>query len=203
MKAKREALLEECAAFHGHTCLGQVLGLRLAEAGMQWLGLDVFNGKRGHRDPIAIVENDRCVSDAVLVVTNTRFGRRTLKLRDYGKMAATFCLMDDAGKSIARAVRVSISESLDSRLDQYALEMGLDPQDPRVRIGALLELPTEDFLILKPVRVRMGANELPGKPARIVMCELCGERVMDAKDLQKGGMTLCRSCAEGAYYEVI
>lgn len=197
----KELLLKECIDFHGHLCLGQALGLRIALAGMEWLGLEVSGQRRDHRNLITIVENDRCISDAISVVTGTRMGRRTLKLRDYGKMAATFGLLDEETKSIRRAVRVSVSDELDRRTAEFAAKTGLDPEADQTKIRAVLELPTGDFLDLNPVTVRLTQYELPGRPLRMVRCDSCGERVMDAKDLTKDGKVLCRSCAGGAYYE--
>lgn len=89
-----QSLLEECVAYHGHLCMGQCLGVRIAAAGLEYLGLPLLPAsQRRYRDLIVVVENDRCLADAVTVVTGARLGRKTLKLRDYGKQAATFALL--------------------------------------------------------------------------------------------------------------
>ena len=44
--------------------------------------------------PVVFVEIDRCATDAIGVVTGARVGKRALKLRDWGKMAATFVDLD-------------------------------------------------------------------------------------------------------------
>ena len=79
-----EHLLERCVEFHGHLCLGQVLGVRLALKGMELIGT------RNPKEMIVLIENDRCIADAIQIVTGTRIGRRSAKLINYGKMAATF-----------------------------------------------------------------------------------------------------------------
>src|SRR5437763_14934489 len=76
------------AQAHGHLCAGQILGLRLAMHGVQLLGIDDPTGKDRKR-LVAYVEIDRCATDAITVVTGCRHGKRALKFRDFGKVAAT------------------------------------------------------------------------------------------------------------------
>src|ERR1700758_2058595 len=100
-----EGYLEDAAQAHGHLCAGQVLGVRLAMLGLKKLGLEDPQGADRKRI-VTFVEIDRCATDAVMVVTGCRLGKRALKFRDWGKMAATFV---DA--QTGRAVRVSARES--------------------------------------------------------------------------------------------
>src|SRR5579864_2836872 len=94
---------------HGHLCAGQILGLRMALYGVRLLGMEDPAGADRKR-LITFVEIDRCATDAIAVVTGCRLGKRALKFRDFGKVAATFCdLRDD------RAVRVVALESSKER----------------------------------------------------------------------------------------
>ena len=81
--------LRDAEVAHGHLCAGQVLGVRMAMLGLQKLGIDDPRGKDRKR-LVTFVEIDRCATDAVGVVTGCRLGKRALKFRDWGKMAATF-----------------------------------------------------------------------------------------------------------------
>src|SRR5512140_2767562 len=81
--------LKEAEIAHGHLCAGQVLGVRMAMVGLAKLGLDDPKGKHRKR-LVTFVEIDRCATDAIGVVTGCRLGKRALKFRDWGKMAATF-----------------------------------------------------------------------------------------------------------------
>ena len=81
--------LEDAAVAHGHLCAGQVLGVRMAMYGLQKLGIEDPQGKDRKRI-VTFVEIDRCATDAIMVVTGCRLGKRALKFRDWGKMAATF-----------------------------------------------------------------------------------------------------------------
>src|SRR5580692_11971674 len=104
-------------AAHGHMCAGQILGLRLAIYGVKLLGLDDPTGKDRKR-LVSFVEIDRCATDAVPIVTGCRLGKRALKFRDFGKVAATFCDLQDG-----RAVRILARESAKERARELFPEM--------------------------------------------------------------------------------
>src|ERR1700738_4643271 len=95
--------LRDAEQAHGHLCAGQVLGVRLAMLGPQKLGIDDPRGKDRKR-LVTFVEIDRCATDAITVVTGCRLGKRALKFRDWGKMAATFVDLQ-TGKAVRVASR--------------------------------------------------------------------------------------------------
>src|SRR6516225_12201292 len=97
--------LRDAEQAHGHLCAGQVLGVRMAMLGLQKLGIDDPRGKDRKR-LVTFVEIDRCATDAISLVTGCRLGKRALKFRDWGKMAATFVDVQSG-----RAVRVAARES--------------------------------------------------------------------------------------------
>src|SRR5579859_3757761 len=97
--------LEDAANAHGHLCAGQVLGVRLAMLGIGKLGIEDPHGKDRKR-LVTFVEIDRCATDAVAVVTGCRLGKRALKFRDWGKVAATF-----VDVSTGKAIRIAAKES--------------------------------------------------------------------------------------------
>src|SRR4051795_5590173 len=86
-------------------CAGQILGVRMALHGLELLGIDDPAGKDRKR-LVTFVEIDRCATDAIPVVTGCRLGKRALKFKDFGKVAATFCDL-----TTERAVRVAARES--------------------------------------------------------------------------------------------
>src|SRR5216117_4092927 len=100
-----EHLLEEARVAHGHLCAGQILGVRLAMLGCARLGIEDPQGKDRKR-LVTFVEIDRCATDAVAVVTGCRLGKRALKFRDWGKVAATF-----ADVNGGKAIRIAAKES--------------------------------------------------------------------------------------------
>src|SRR6201985_78601 len=100
-----EDLLRQAEIAHGHLCAGQILGVRLAMLGCRRLGIEEPRTTDRTR-LVTLVEIDRCATDAIAVVTGCRLGKRALKVRDWGKMAATF--IDVAS---GKAIRVSAKES--------------------------------------------------------------------------------------------
>src|ERR1700720_2750760 len=103
--------LREAEQAHGHLCAGQVLGVRLAMLGLEKLGIEDPRGNKEDRKRlVTFVEIDRCATDAIAVVTGCRLGKRALKFRDWGKMAATFVDL-----SSSRAIRIAARESSKQR----------------------------------------------------------------------------------------
>src|SRR5438046_10440605 len=100
-----DEFLADAAQAHGHLCAGQVLGVRMAILGLEKLGIDDPRGKDRKR-LVTFVEIDRCATDAIAVVTGCRLGKRALKFRDWGKLAATFVDVE-TGKAVRIAARES------------------------------------------------------------------------------------------------
>ncbi len=181
-------------ATHGHMCAGQILGLRLAIYGVTLLGLDDPTGKDRKR-LVSFVEIDRCATDAVPIVTGCRLGKRALKFRDFGKVAATFCdLQAD------RAIRVVAKESSKQR----AKELYPQIADKNVQqMRAYRDMAEEELFDIQWVRVRLGPEDMPGYKAGRVICAECGEGINFKREVERDGRTLCRACAGERYYEVL
>ena len=179
------------AVAHGHLCAGQILGLRMALHGVKLLGLDdpaVQDRKR----LVCVVEIDRCMTDAIGVVTSCRLGKRALKFRDFGKAAATFCDLREN-----RAVRVAARESAKERA--HALYPEIADKNQR-QMRAYREMPDEELFAIEWVRVTLSAEDLPGYKAPCVICAQCGEGVSFRREVVREGRALCRACAGERYY---
>jgi formylmethanofuran dehydrogenase subunit E len=183
------AVLAEQA--HGHMCAGQILGLRMAMYGMKLLGLEDPAG-RDRKRLVTFVEIDRCATDAVPIVTGCRLGKRALKFRDFGKVAATFCdLKDD------RAVRVVARETSKQRARELYPEIA-DKNQQQMR--AYREMPDEDLFSIQWVRVALGPEEFPGYKGERRTCEVCGEGINFKREVVRDGRVLCKACAGERYY---
>ncbi|MGH9672413.1 MAG: FmdE family protein [Bryobacteraceae bacterium] len=179
------------AQAHGHMCAGQILGLRLAVLGMKLLGLDDPAG-RDRKRLVSFVEIDRCATDAIGVVTGCRLGKRALKFRDFGKVAATFCDLE-AG----RAVRVVALDSSKQRAAElYPAIAGRNARE----MQAYREMPDEDLFSWQWVRVQIGPQDLPGYKGPRVTCAACGEGVNFRREVIRDGRILCRACAGEQYW---
>jgi formylmethanofuran dehydrogenase subunit E len=177
---------------HGHICAGLILGLRMGLYGVRLLGLDDPAGKDRKR-LVTFVEIDRCATDALTLVTGCRVGKRSLKFRDFGKVAATFC---DLGEE--RAVRVVARESSKERARALYPEIA-DRNQQQMR--AYRDMADEELFDHEWVRVRIAAQDLPGFKAPRALCQACGEGVNFRREVVEDGRTLCRACAGERYYE--
>lgn len=179
---------------HGHLCAGQVLGVRMAMLGLQKLGIDDPGG-RNRKRLVTFVEIDRCATDAVGVVTGCRLGKRALKFRDFGKMAATF-----VDVSAGRAIRIAAKESSKALARQMHPEVESKDQQQML---AYREMADDDLFTAQWVRVDLPPEEFPGYRGERIVCESCGEGINFRREIQREGKVLCRSCAGERYYEVI
>ena len=177
---------------HGHICAGQILGLRMAMYGLRLLGLDDPTGAHRKR-LVTFIEIDRCATDAIPVVTGCRLGKRALKFRDFGKVAATFCDLESD-----RAVRLVALE----RSKQRAREMFPEIASRNAQqIAAYRALPDAELFSAQWVRVKLPPQELPGYKGERATCAECGEDINFERQVVRDGMVLCKSCAGERYYE--
>jgi formylmethanofuran dehydrogenase subunit E len=187
-----EEYVAQAEQVHGHICAGQILGLRMALYGLELLGIEDPEGKDRKR-LVTFIEIDRCATDAIPVVTGCRLGKRALKFRDFGKVAATFC--DVAAD---RAVRVVAKESSKERArEMYPQIENRNQQQMR----AYREMPNQELFDFQWVRVTLGPEELPGFKAARVTCGKCGEGINFKREVERDGRLLCRACAGESYYE--
>jgi formylmethanofuran dehydrogenase subunit E len=187
--------LRDAEVAHGHLCAGQVLGVRMAMLGLDLLGIDDPRGKDRKRI-VTFVEIDRCATDAIGVVTGCRLGKRALKFRDFGKMAATF--VDVTPEQTVRcAVRIAAKESSKQRAAELYPKLEKNQQQMR----AYRELPYEELFETQWVKLDLPPEEFPGYKAARVVCERCGEGVSYRREIKRGDQLLCRACAGEQYYE--
>jgi len=182
------------AAAHGHMCAGQILGLRMAMHGMELLGVEEPEGKDRKR-LVTFVEIDRCATDAIPVVTGCRLGKRALKFRDFGKVAATFCDLQSQ-----RSVRVVALESSKQRAKELYPEIG---DKNKQQMQAYREMDTADLFDHQWVRVELGAEEFPGYKGARHICAECGEGINFERQVIRDSVTLCKACAGERYYTVL
>lgn len=181
--------LQLAAVAHGHLCAGQVLGVRLAMLGLRELGITDPIAER--KRIVTYVEIDRCMTDAIGLVANCRLGKRALKFRDWGKVAATFVDLQTG-----RAIRIAAKESS----KEIARNMFPDMTKDAGQQKAYAEL-SEDVLFDKRwVKVEVKAHDLPGYKGPRVVCAECGEGINFGREVLQDGRTLCRACAGETYY---
>jgi formylmethanofuran dehydrogenase subunit E len=177
------------ASSEGPPRSGFVLGIRMCVLALKLLKID--DPSQYHRKLIAIVETDRCLPDVVEFVLGCRLGNRTLKFRDWGKMAATFLDLtrDHAFRLAARELN---EQSVLGNLQGFSREDAL--------AQAYIALPDGQLFDWQPGVVRLAPEDVPGYHAVRVLCERCGEGIGFHREVRLHGLTLCRSCAGEAYW---
>jgi formylmethanofuran dehydrogenase subunit E len=189
-----EEYVHDAEQAHGHLCAGQVLGVRMAMLGLIKLGIDDPQGKDRKR-LVTFVEIDRCATDAVAVVTGCRLGKRALKFRDWGKMAATF-----VDVSTGKAIRIAAKESSKARAREMFPELDNKNQQ---QMQAYSKMSEEDLFTTQWVKVDLPPEEFPGYKGERIVCEACGEGINFHREVRREGKILCQSCAGGRYYELV
>jgi formylmethanofuran dehydrogenase subunit E len=182
-------LIEASAALHTHACPRQVLGVRMGLFGAGVLGIPVPQvGKR----LLVCAETDGCGADGIAVATNCWVGRRTMRIYDYGKLAATF-----VDRESERAVRVVPIPGAREAAVAAA------PELPRreAMLAGYAHMPDAAMFAWSPVRLRANLVALWGQAGLRVACDDCGEEVMNGREVRRGRRVLCSACSGEVYYQ--
>lgn len=186
-----QKLLVESSSRHSHLCPRQVLGVRIGLAGAAALGLETH---RKDKRLLVLVESDGCFADGVEVATGATMGHRTLRLEDVGRIAATFIDV-----KIEAAVRVAPQTDVRDRAGGYA------PEEKR-RYFAMLSgyqrMPLDELITVQRVQLNRPVSEIVSRPGYRVDCALCGEEIINEREVLADGKRICQVCAGEGYYAV-
>jgi formylmethanofuran dehydrogenase subunit E len=138
------------------------------------------------------VETDGCFADGVSVATGCWLGHRTLRLMDYGKVAATF-----VDTYTGRAYRICPSPESRALAQQYAPGA---PNRWRAQLLGYQLAPASELLVAREVTLTVSLKSIISKPGHRVACDCCGEDILNEREIAKEGRTLCISCAGESYY---
>jgi formylmethanofuran dehydrogenase subunit E len=177
------------ASIKGPPMPGIILGIRMSVLALKLLEID--DPTAYHRKLIVVVETDRCLPDVIELVVGCRLGNRTLKFRDWGKMAASFL---DLTRS--RAFRVAARESIEAEALQCFPQLTRD----QALSEAYKVFGDEKLFQWQPALVKFSPEDLPGYRAPRVICQRCGEGIGFRREVHRDGLTLCRACAGEAYW---
>lgn len=188
--------IRDTIAFHGHSCPGLAYGLRVAEYALKEFG------HAKDEEIVAVSETDMCAVDAIQALVGCSFGKGNLLYRDVGKVAFSFFRRSD-GKSrrvVRKPERPGPASKENQALMRKKAEGGLTADEAarlaaarEQRIREILEADFEDLFEVKEAPVA-----LP-RYARIVdtlVCERCGEPVMETRTRRSNGAVLCIPCFE-------
>jgi formylmethanofuran dehydrogenase subunit E len=184
------ALLEESSRRHSHLCPRQVLGARMGLAGARMLGLEV---PRSDKRLLVIAETDGCFVDGLEVAAGVSPGHRTLRIEDYGKVAATF-----VDVRTGEAVRLAPNPDVRVRALDYV------PGETRhyvAQVKGYQIMPDEELFSAVPVMLSPSAAELVSRAGIRACCAVCGEEIINEREIIVDGAPYCRSCLGQGYYQ--
>jgi formylmethanofuran dehydrogenase subunit E len=187
--------IERLAPLHPRLCPRQVLGVRIGLYAADLLGLEL---PRRDKRVLAFVEVDGCFADGVSAATGCWLGRRTLRLVDHGKIAAT--LVDTL---TGRAFRILPTPRCRMLADRYAPEASTRWH---AQLVGYQIMPVEHLLQAERVAVTLPFDAPAAEPTPRVACQRCGEEVLNGRTLhQPHGRdeTVCRACGGERYWRSV
>lgn len=187
-----EELLQKSASFHNHLCPRQVLGVRMGLAAGRRLGLDI---PQTDKRILTLVETDGCLIDGLAVATGCNIGRRSMVVFDFGKVAATF-----VDTQTGRAVRIVPSQLSRKLAKSYAPEAESRWQD---YLLGYQRMPDEELLTIQEVILDVSLAEILSKDGYRVNCEICGEEIINEREVVRDGTIMCRPCTGERYYRPV
>jgi formylmethanofuran dehydrogenase subunit E len=187
-----ETILAISSARHTHLCPRQVLGARIGLAGAWALGLAL---PRKDKRLLVILESDGCFADGVDAATGCTVGHRTLRVEDYGKIAATFV-------DVATGQAVRIAPRLDVRQRSYAYAKDDESRHYFAQLRAYQAMPDAELLTVQAVCLNTPIEKIVSRAGLRVNCEACGEEIINEREVVLDGQVLCHRCAFGGYYKL-
>lgn len=187
--AELKALLDQSAKLHKHLCPRQVLGVRMGLFAGHLLGIPLPQTDR--KRLFVFMETDGCAADGVSVSTGCWVGHRTLRIIQFGKVAATFVDRKDG-----RAFRITPHPQSRRR----AVEEVPDVSSWEAMLLAYQTLPDDQLLVARRVAFQGDLEAMISRPSAHAICNSCGEEILNDLQVERSGMTLCRACAGEAYY---
>jgi len=184
-----DQLLNATETLHRHLCPRQVLGVRMGMAAAVSLNLDL---PQTDKRLVAFVESDGCFSDGLAVATGCWVGRRTLRVEDLGKVAAVFV-----------DTRTGLTVRIHPRLDVRTQAAAFAPEARNRWEAQLLgyqRMPDDLLFEVRPVRLTRPIEEIMSRPGLRVACAVCGEEIINGREVAGPDGPVCRTCAGDAYY---
>jgi len=190
--------IKGAVAFHGHSCLGLAIGIRAAQWALRAMG------KSPDEEIVAVVETDMCGVDAIQYLLSCTFGKGNLIHKDYGKNAFTFYRRRD-NKAARLVLRPDAYGELGKRLRELmgkASKGGLSPEEEKE--GEALRKEIKNRILTAPFEELFSIGPAQGpvpRKARILsslICDECGEAVMESRVRRFQNRTLCIQCFEEA-----
>ena len=187
-----ESILRESAKRHKHLCPRQVLGARMSLLAAESLELDL---PRADKRLLVIAETDGCTVDGIIAATGCHVGGRTLRIFDFGKVAATFIdiYTEKSIRILPRreARSIAVDRMPGARNDWQAM------------LTSYQVMPTSDLLLAQHVRLTLPLSQMISRPSARTVCDICEEEIINGREILDHDVVLCRACAGEGYYHFV
>lgn len=184
-----ESSLSKSATHHRRICPRQVLGARIGLLAGRVLDLPL---PQPDKRLIAIAETDGCFVDGISAATGCYTGRRTMRIEDYGKSAAAF--IDSLTE---QAIRIA------PRLNVRELAWDYAPAAKNKWEAQLIgyqHIPDDLLLDWQHIELTTPIKQIVGQAGKRADCEICGEEIINQREVLREGTVLCKSCAGESYF---
>lgn len=186
-----QVLLGLSAEGHERLCPRQVLGVRMGLLAGKVLGIKV---PQKDKRLFTLSEIDGCGAGGISIATGCTVFRRTMRIMDYGKMAATF-----VDTQTGRAIRIVPHPTCRERAIEVSPEF---KKRWDCQLHGYQRMPDEELLVAQPVELTISLEKIISKPGLIAICEKCGEEITNGREVIQNGLTLCKTCAGESYYTI-
>ncbi len=184
-----DELLAASATHHHRICPRQVLGVRIGLLAGRVLEIPL---PQPEKRLLAIAETDGCFVDGISAATGCYVGRRTLRIEDYGKTAATF-----VDTLTEQAVRIAPRNGIRQLAWEYASSA---PNKWEAQLIGYQYVPDELLLCWHEVKLTIPVKQIIGQAGKRLTCEICGEEIINQREVVREGTVLCKSCAGESYF---
>ncbi|MCJ7617001.1 MAG: FmdE family protein [Desulfobacterales bacterium] len=183
--------------FHGHRCPGMPLGLRVAKAAMEKLG--VSRAKDG--EVVALIEiGDAhcagCFGDGVQVATGCTLGKGNIKKTYFGKIALTL-----VSRKNNKAVRAYVLPDFFAKMEKSPFIQQRSSGVPASQVPADVSQPSIDMVMSMPDSAFIGVSEVfeyelksPVVQFKRVKCSKCGDMVIEKYAHVMDDKIVCLPC---------
>lgn len=185
-------LLKASATTHHKICPRQALGVRIGLLAGRLFEMPL---PQPEKRLVAIAETDGCFVDGLSAATGCYVGRRTLRIEDYGKIAVTFI-----DTRTEQAIRIAPHNNIRELAREYA---PLARNKWEAQLLGYQHIPDELLLHWQSVELTVPIKQIVGRAGKRVNCEICGEEIINQREVVHEGTALCKSCAGISYFRAV
>lgn len=185
-------LLRISATYHHKICPRQVLGVRIGLLAGHLLEIPL---PQPEKRLLAITETDGCFVDGLSAATGCYVGRRTLRVEDYGKTAVTFI-----DTFTEQAIRIAPRSNARKLAWEYAT---LARNKWEAQLIGYQCIPDELLLDWTRVQLTVPVKQIVGQAGKRVSCEICGEEIINQREVVREDTVMCKPCAGNSYFRFV